>query len=95
MLEKLYSRPISEFTKEIYEDIVAGSKITNIKRFDETLISRMKDFDDEFRMQTFNNAREMNAVLGSITDNEFILEMRENTQNFEKSVSNIFDNLKT
>lgn len=95
LLEKLYSRPISEFTKEIYEDIVAGSKITNIKRFDETLISRMKDFDDEFRMQTFNNAREMNAVLGSITDNEFILEMRENTQNFEKSVSNIFDNLKT
>lgn len=95
LLEKLYSRPISEFTKEIYEDIVAGSKITNIKRFDETLISRMKDFDDEFRMQTFNNAREMNAVLGSITDNEFILEMRENTQNFEKSVSNIFNNLKT
>ena len=37
----------------------------------------------------------MNAVLGSITDNEFILEMRKNTQNFEKSVSNIFDNLKT
>lgn len=95
LLEKLYSRPISEFNKEIYEDIVADAKFISQMMFDDTLISRMKDFDDEFRMQTFNNAREMNVVLGSITDNEFILEMRENTQNFEKSVSNIFDNLKT
>lgn len=95
LLEKLYSRPISEFNKEIYEDIVADAKTANTKIFDETLISRMKDYDDEFRMQTFNNAREMNAVLGSITDNEFILEMRETTQNFEKCVSSIFDNLKT
>ena len=95
LLEKLYTRPISEFNKEIYEDIAADSKIANVKTFDETLISRMKDFDDEFRMQTFNNAREMNAVLGSITDNEFIMDMRENVQNFEKCVSTIFDNLKT
>ena len=95
LLEKLYTRPISEFNKEIYEDIATDSKIANVKTFDETLISRMKDFDDEFRMQTFNNAREMNAVLGSITDNEFIMDMRENVQNFEKCVSTIFDNLKT
>ena len=55
----------------------------------------MKDFDDEFRMQTFNDAREMNAVLGGFSDNEFILEMKEERKKFEENVVSIFDNLKS
>ena len=94
LLEKLYSRPISEFTSSIYEDIVCDAKFACRKMYDETLISRMKDFDDEFRMQTFDNAREMDAVLGSITDNEFILDMKKETEEFDADVSTIFDELK-
>ena len=63
--------------------------------YDATLVSRMKDFDDEFRMQTFNDAKEMNAVLGTFSDNEFILEMKKETEEFEENVVSIFDNLKS
>lgn len=93
LLEKLYSRPISEFTKTIYEDIISDAKFANQSMYDETLVSRMKDFDDEFRMQTFDNAREMAAVLGNITDNEFILDMKEKTKEFETDVSTLFAEL--
>ena len=93
LLEKLYGRPISEFDKKVYDGIIEDVQIANQKMYDAVLISRMKDFDDEFRMQTFRNAREMDAVLGGITDNEFILEMKEQTEIFEKRVKTLFTEL--
>ncbi|MBQ4379577.1 MAG: DUF4954 family protein [Treponema sp.] len=92
-LEKLYSRPISEFDEKIFEDILEDVKIANRDMYDATLISRMKDFDDEFRMQTFRNAREMNAVLGSFTDNEFIVTMKEQAGSLEKQIDLLFSQL--
>ncbi|MBR1723132.1 MAG: DUF4954 family protein [Treponema sp.] len=90
LLEKLYSRPITEFDSKIYKDIIEDVLFANREMYDDTLISRMKDFDDVFRMQTFRNAREMDAVLGNITDNEFISEMKENTKKLERQVNKVF-----
>ena len=95
ILEKLYSRPISEFNAGIYDDIISDVLAAEKDMYDATLVSRMKDFDDEFRMQTFNDAKEMNAVLGTFSDNEFILEMKKETEEFEENVVSIFDNLKS
>ena len=44
-------------------------------------------------MQNYRNAREMNAVLGGIADNEFILEMKESTKILQEKFSKLFQNL--
>ena len=93
LLEKLYSRPISDFNRKIFDGIIEDVLAANQNMYDATLISRMKDFDDEFRMNTFRNAREMDAVLGGISDNEFIPEMKSETAKFEKKVKVLFTEL--
>ena len=93
LLEKLYSRPLADFNRRIFDGIIEDVLFANQDMYNATLISRMKDFDDEFRMQTFRNAREMNAVLGGIDENEFILEMKEQTGVFEKKVKALFTEL--
>ncbi|WP_407429347.1 DUF4954 family protein [Treponema sp.] len=93
LLEKLYSRPLGEFNRKIFDGIIEDVLFANQNMYEATLISRMKDFDDEFRMQTFRNAREMDAVLGGITDNEFILEMKQQTESFEEKVKVLFSEL--
>ena len=93
LLEKLYGLPISEFTPKIFKGILEDVVIANQNMFETALISRMKDFDDEFRMVTFRNGREMDAVIGNITDNEFLLEMKPQTKVFEKKVRNLFADL--
>lgn len=93
LLEKLYSRPIHHFTKEIFDDIESDVRAINHEMYDSTLISRMKDFDDEFRMMTFRNSREMNAVMGSFEDNEFISEMKPEVDAFDEKLEKVFKEL--
>lgn len=90
LLEKLYSRPIHHFTKEIFDDIEKDVHAINREMYDSTLVSRMKDFDDEFRMMTFRNSREFDAVLGSFEDNEFISEMKPEIDDFDKKLEKVF-----
>ena len=93
LLEKLYSRPIHKFTREIFKDIEDDVSAINNEMYESTLISRMKDFDDDFRMLTFDDSHEMNAVIGSFEDNEFIYEMKPEVESFEKNLHKIFANL--
>ena len=93
LLEKLYSRPIHKFTREIFKDIEDDVSAINNEMYESTLISRMKDFDDDFRMLTFDDSHEMNAVIGSFEDNEFIYEMKPQVESFEKNLHKIFTNL--
>lgn len=93
ILENLYSRPIDDFTTEIYKDIEVDVSAVNEEMYHATLSSRMKDYDDEFRMITFRNAREMEAVLGTITDNEFFAEMEAETKMFATSLKLLFKDI--
>ncbi|HAC31333.1 MAG TPA: DUF4954 domain-containing protein, partial [Treponema sp.] len=93
LLEYLYSRKIEEFTDDIWEDIKADVLLISNEMYSSALTSRMKDYDDEFRMITFRNAREMNAVLSSIVDNEFLGEMKKSTQAFDKALEPLFAKL--
>ena len=65
----------------------------NEEMYHAALSSRMKDYDDEFRMITFRNAREMEAVLGTITDNEFFAEMEAETKMFATSLKLLFKDI--
>jgi len=51
--------------------------------------SRKKDFDNTFRQVTFRNREEMIAVTGTVEDNAFVKQVREETLAFKKTVAEL------
>ena len=86
ILEYLYSGSIGDFTREMFDDILADVTAVSTEMYKLTLISRMKDYDDDFRLITFRNAREMAAVVGTFSENEFLDELRESTETFNRDI---------
>jgi signal peptidase I len=56
--------------------------------------SRAKDFRNEFRKMVYENDKEMEAVMGSLDDNVFINQQKEEFIHFRKSIENIIDQFK-
>ena len=56
---------------------------------DQVYISRKKDFDNPFKKATFRNEAEMTATIGSIENNSFILQIREETEEIRKIVEEV------
>ncbi|MBN1158086.1 MAG: DUF4954 family protein [Bacteroidales bacterium] len=52
-------------------------------------ISRKKDYENHFRQATFRNMDEMTAAIGTIEDNSFIVQVREETNELKKLVTDI------
>ena len=65
--------------------ISALNKAVNTQKFvsDQVYLSRKKDFDNPFRLTTFRNKDEMNAAFGSVENNSFIVQVRQETESFE------------
>ena len=93
VLEFLYTRPIAEFTKETFEDILADVTAVSDEMYTSAVSSREKDYKDYFRAITFRNAEEMKAVLGTIEDNEFLKEFKPITSAFDARIKKIFTEL--
>lgn len=49
---------------------------------DQVYLSRKKDFDDPFRKMIYRNAAEMKAAIGTVEDNDFIQQVRRETEEF-------------
>lgn len=56
---------------------------------DQVYLSRKKDFENPFRQNTFRNKEEMKAALGSLEENSFIVQVRQETGDFEKLAKEI------
>ena len=80
ILEKLYTRPILEFSSEIFQDIIDDVTIVSTDMYRDSIYSRQKDYTDPFRAMTYENQEEMTAVLGTIDDNEFLHILRAQTE---------------
>lgn len=52
-------------------------------------MSRKKDYDNHFRQSTFRNMEEMTAAIGTIEDNSFIVQVRQETEDLKKTVKKI------
>lgn len=76
-------------TKEQW--IVALDKAEDIQEYinDQVYISRKKDFDNPYRKMTYRNMAEMTSAIGTIEDNHFIQQVRKETEDFKKLVSEI------
>lgn len=53
---------------------------------DKVYESRNKDFDNPFRRATYRNIEEMTAAIGTIEDNSFVKQVRNETEEFEKKI---------
>jgi len=53
---------------------------------DKVYDSRKKDFDNPFRQATYRNAEEMAAAIGTIDDNDFVKQVRAETEEFAKVI---------
>ncbi len=69
----------------------ALQKAVEIQEFinKQVYISRKKDFDNPFRQNTYRNAEEMTAAIGTIEDNSFISQIKVQTEEFKKLVNRI------
>ena len=90
ILEQLYGCSIEKFSKEIYDDLYFDVKKISEELYDSALSSRMKDYEDEFRMITFRDSREMESVLSTITENEFLQQLKSGTEKFIKELKTFF-----
>lgn len=91
LLERLYSNKVRDFTDEIFKDIIDDVTLVSNEMLEEAHSSREKDYVDDFRKITFNSEEEMSAVLGNISDNAFLTEMKEKTDSFNKDLLNLFN----
>ncbi len=66
----------------------ALDKAIEIQQFvcDQVYISRKKDYDNPYRQSTFRNMDEMTAVVGTADDNSFIVQVKQETKDFEKLI---------
>ncbi len=55
---------------------------------DRVYTSRQKDYDNPFRQATYRNPEEMTAALGTIDDNEFVKQVRSETDLFNSQIEN-------
>jgi hypothetical protein len=53
---------------------------------EQVFISRKKDYDNPYRMITFRNREEMTAAIGEVDKNSFIVQVRQETEQFEKRI---------
>ncbi len=76
-------------TKEQW--VSALDKAIEIQEFirNQVYVSRKKDFDNPFRQATFRNMDEMTAAIGTIEDNSFVKQVRNETEDFKKLIEEI------
>jgi len=75
-------------TIEAQEWDSALEKAVEIQEYirDQVYISRQKDFDNPFRQATYRNQDEMTAAIGTIEDNGFVKQVRQETEDFRKRI---------
>ena len=56
---------------------------------DQVYLSRKKDYENPFRIMVFSNEDEMKSVLGDIEENDFILQVREETEQYKKTLEKL------
>ena len=66
-------------------------RVLDIQKYicDQVYVTRKKDYDNQFRKATFRNSEEMEAAIGTIDDNSFIVQVREDTGRFIEFVENM------
>ena len=84
----LYKDDVDVLTKEMWLENLEKAICIQCFIRDQVFESRKKDYENEFRNATFRNDDEKIAVIGKIEDVGFVQQIREETEDFVKSVQN-------
>lgn len=78
-----------QLSKEQFDETL--NKAIKIQEYirDQVYISRKKDFDNPFRQATYRNLEEMTAAIGTIEENDFVVQVNEETEEFKEKIKNI------
>ncbi len=90
LLEQLYSRPIEEFSVDLYRNITDDVSIVAYDIYNASLKSREKDYTDYYRNMVYRSEKEMDEVIGPLEDNSFLLKLRADTAEFTTKIREIF-----
>lgn len=93
VLEWLYSCPIEDFTLKLYENFIEDVNHIANEIYNDSVLSREKDYTDYYRNMTYRNKKEMIAVLGSLEDNSSLLKLKDDTEQFSKDLNLFFSGL--
>ena len=90
LLEYLYSKPLFDFDADVYENILHDVNEISTFIYESAVKSRRKDYHDEFRKITYRNEKEMDAVVGKLEDNDFLQELKKQTDSFKNELKDFF-----
>ncbi len=93
VLEQLYSRPYTEFTPEIFNDMRGDVTAVSDYMYENSILSRQKDYSDFFRSITYRNEEEMLAVVGKLEENSFLQELKKTTADFDSRLEVLFSKI--
>lgn len=92
VLEQLYSMSIENFTDVQYSNLIEDVIIISDELYNSSIFSRKKDFTDYYRLMTYRNQEEMEAVVGTLNGNEFLKTLEEDTRIFNRKLESVFKN---
>lgn len=90
LLEQLYSRPIEEFSVDLYRNVTDDVSIVAYDIYNASLKSREKDYKDYYRSMVYRSEEEMDIVIGPLEDNSFLRQLRADTEEFTTKIREIF-----
>ena len=93
LLERLYSRPIEQFSFDLYRNISDDVTVCAFDIYNAAFGSREKDYTDYYRNMVYRSQKEMDAVIGPLNDNSFLKELRADTAKFAEDIKGIFSGL--
>lgn len=80
---------IDSLSKDFWNKALSEAVVIQEYIRDQVYITRKKDYDNPFRQATYRNSSEMEAAIGRVEDNSFVVQIREETENFKKSIESI------
>lgn len=78
-------------SNEQWNDALTKSIVIQNYISDQVYVSRKKDYDNPYRMITFRNREEMTAAIGEVDKNSFIIQVREETEQFAKKITKMVE----
>ena len=86
ILEQTVTSDINKWSEDELRELMVGS--TSIKKYIYKMAysSREKDYENEFKRMTYLNEKEMVTVIGDIKDNDFLNNLRQQTDEYAKMI---------
>ena len=76
-----------------FQSFIDDVKVVAQDIYDDSVSSREKGYTDYYRNMTYRNQKEMEAVIGSLSDNSFLIQLKKDTAQFIENLENVFEGL--